>query len=94
MGSGSWFGAAVSRRRVVGALAVALATVAGAVFVPTVAAAGPPMTVQVVVENPGYEILAVDPSGMTYGEIRVRRQRDLEVSRQGRDVVAGAGRCR
>ena len=60
-------GAVACPRASLGLLVVCLAAVAGAVLVPTSSAAGTPMTVQVVVENPDYEILAVDPSGMTYG---------------------------
>ena len=60
-------GAVACPRASLGLLVVCLVAVAGAVLVPTSSAAGTPMTVQVVVENPDYEILAVDPSGMTYG---------------------------
>ncbi len=63
----------MSRRVWLGVLVACLLFVAGtvlaaeAVLAPSSSAAGGPMTVQVVVENPDYEILAVDPSGTTYG---------------------------
>ena len=66
---GRRLGAAVSRRVLLGVLVMGLASVAGAVLVEGSAAAGGPVTVQVVVENPNFEILAVDPSGMTYGRL-------------------------
>ena len=75
----------MSRRVWLGVLVACLSFVAGTVLVaeavlaPSSAAAGAPMTVQVVVENPDYEILAVDPSGTTYGDAGVGRQRDLAV---------------
>ena len=65
----------MSRRVWLGVLVACLSFVAGTVLVaeavlaPSSAAAGAPMTVQVVVENPDYEILAVDPSGTTYGRL-------------------------
>ncbi len=73
MGAGRGFDAVMSRRAVLGVLILSLVAAAGAVFAaeavlaPLSSAAGTPMTVQIVVENPDYEILAVDSSGMTYG---------------------------
>ncbi len=67
MGSGRWFGAVVGRRGLLGVLVVCLVSVAGAVFAPTSSAATPPMMVQVVLENPSFETLAVDPAGNAYG---------------------------
>ena len=57
----------VSRRALLGVLVVCLVSVAAAVFAQTSSAAGTPMTVQVVLENPDYETLAIDPAGSAYG---------------------------
>ena len=91
MGSGRLFGAVVGRRALLGVLVVCLASLAGAVLAQASSAAGTPMTVQVVLENPDYETLAVDPAGNAYGEGAVGRQRDLEVDRPRGELDAGEG---
>ncbi len=57
------------RLALVGACMMSFVGIAGgSVLVPRADAASPAVSVEVVVENPDYEVLAVDSSGITYGK--------------------------